>query len=364
MWVTDAVWDSEYTTYTSTDAVNPSGNYKPTSGGPLSEITLSSSAGIQPRGAPSTAAFPCPLYDEQQYIDSNGDLYDIQCSTNYPGNNITIIPGITNEQCILACDNHSGSPACVAVSWMISTGNCELKSNISQILYDQLGYDSAKTHTYSRAASSTPAPTPPTITSNPVCPDNNNTRYTDVFGFTHHIRCGLGIVGDASYAAHADSFSNCLNYCDLLGGCAGVTYTDGAASNASNCKPYTSFEGYSPSTSIGSYSGVPINGATNTEGQLNVCGIGYNQTSYMDTFGKSYFIGCNQKMGSSRALYSMVTDTLEGCLTYCSLYSGCVGVGFTGYPVRTDTPNCFPMAATGSVTYYGMDSYAMRNDLK
>lgn len=190
--------------------------------------------------------------------------------------------------------------------------------------------------------------------------NTNNTIYDDIFGYPYYVKCGRDIIGDNAYPAHADTFAKCLEYCDLLVGCAAVTYLDGAAQTDANCFPYSSFIGYS-SGPAGVYSGVPKNGTSDGAVQAtpNLCAPdpnGYNQSVYSDYFGNDYFIGCDQNVAGAgppggQDLKATVADTLLGCLTYCSIYNGCVGVDFTGFPVQQNAANCYPKFSTGAITY-------------
>ena len=179
----------------------------------------------------------------------------------------------------------------------------------------------------------------------------------DNFGYAYYVKCGLQIVGDNLYPVHADTFYKCLEYCDLIVGCAAVTYLDGAASTDSNCYPYSSFDGYSSGPSD-IYSGVPQNGTSEgyPDATGDPCAQGYNQSEFLDTFGNYYFIGCDQNVAGSgppggQDLLAYVADDLDGCLTYCSLYDTGVAVDFTGFPVQQNAANCYPKYSTGNITY-------------
>ena len=184
-----------------------------------------------------------------------------------------------------------------------------------------------------------PVSTEPTISSDPVCPDNNNTRFSDVFSTTYDVRCGLGIIGNAGTVAHADSFPKCLDYCDILGNCAGVAYVDPGSSTAPNCAPYSTFSGYNSGPS-NIYTGVSTSGPTDGSAsnmQLCPADAGTNAT---DTFGTQYSIGCDVNRAGTGALLSTVTPTLDGCLLYCSIYLTCNYAVFT--PTTAGSANCFP----------------------
>ncbi|KAL8825407.1 MAG: hypothetical protein Q9191_004439 [Dirinaria sp. TL-2023a] len=357
--------------------------------------TTTSSAGSS-AATPSSPEYPCQAYDGKQYLSSASASYTIQCNTSYYGTDL-ISPHVDSFQaCIAACDNYVPSPqtandaSCVAVTWGDGNpgGNCYLKSSISSTNYNQNGQYSAyksnsnqlSSGSTSQSSSSTSQPAPvqntqsstssthavqntqsatgtgtgssaePTLT-NPTCPANNNTRYTDVFGTTFEVKCGRNIDGDNLYAAHADTFGKCIEYCDILSGCAAVTYLDGAQTTQSNCYPYSTFRFYDDQAGAdGVYSGVPVNGGTTTGANSNqqLCTQDDGQ-KITDAFGNSYTIGCNKTI-TGNDLLSTVAHTLDGCLTYCSTYNTCVAVTFTGYPVGSNQANCYPKSQIGTVS--------------
>ena len=437
---------------------------------PASIISGTTSTGTL---SPSAAAFPCPDYDGKYYIDSTQQAYGIECSTSYPGNDLTTPHTDTMEDCIAACDNYVPSPSvgggkpCIAFSWGQGNvgGNCYLKSAIGTRSYGDGGVDSGYKYGYQGSASSgsstpgstsastptgsgtttssptvasstnsgmatssslnngyglgsstsgsaTTSPSPsatsssssstsssasttsttsqtgttpvttPTSTNTPdsgtttsttptsgtgttsaeptvataFCPSNNNTRFTDVFGTTFEVRCGLQVDGNNAHPAHADTFAKCLEYCDILEGCAAVTYQDGASAVNSNCYPYSSFRYYSTAGPAGLFSGVPVNGPTTGGGVNNQLCPQDNQTTFPDRFGNTYNIGCDQTITGSD-LYATVADTLEGCLTYCSTYNTCVAVTWTGVTTGNGA-NCYPKSSSGTVSYQGGIQYA------
>ena len=194
-------------------------------------------------------------------------------------------------------------------------------------------------------------PTPiPTLTRTPVCPNDNNTRYVDSLGVLYDTRCGFQIDGDNAQPAHADTFPKCLEFCDLLGGCAAVTYLDGAPSTQANCYPYSVFRAITRNGPDGVFSGIPVGGPTPINAQYNsgdVC-VGSNNGTYTDVFGGQYLTGCNQNIlggPGGTDLKATALRTLKACLTYCTHYNTCVSVDFTGFPVQGNAGNCYPKFA-------------------
>ena len=211
-----------------------------------------------------------------------------------------------------------------------------------------------------------PSTTETTITSDPVCPGNNNTRYQDIYSTTYDVRCGLLIVGAQGYPAHADTFTKCLEYCDILGGCAGVTYNDPAASTDGNCIPYSTFTGYSASTLPNTYSGVATNGPTVSAATDALCPAD-NGTTYNDAFGNTYNIGCDLNLAGNGPstggnFWGTYTSNLDACLLYCSIYLGCNLVDFLASVTASSQANCFPYvnATSAPATAQSGSQYAQR----
>ncbi|KAL8692861.1 MAG: hypothetical protein Q9218_002184, partial [Villophora microphyllina] len=248
---------------------------------------------------PTLAAQPCPQSDGQTYIDPSGVVNDIACNVAYPGNDLSTPHFDAFEDCIHACDTYipdpsvSGGQSCVAATWSAGNvgGNCYLKYAIGQIRYGNSNDCSAKLHNYTipsgvsssstsisrtttRSSTSTIAPinagttstSPPPSTSSTtaLCPTQNLTTYTDPFTQSYEIHCGQQISGDVAYRSfHADSLDRCLQFCDILTSCVGVTYPGDTADVArANCYPYTAFRSWTSTSNTALTAGRPVNGST------------------------------------------------------------------------------------------------------
>ncbi|KAL9132214.1 MAG: hypothetical protein Q9217_000018 [Psora testacea] len=205
------------------------------------------------------------------------------------------------------------------------------------------------------------------IATSPVCPQDNNALYTDVLGVDYNVNCGINVDGDNSQPLHADTFTECILYCDMYAGCAGVTYADGNNGNPAtntNCYPYSTFRYYSSQALQNAlYVAIPAAGPNNaTEFQDNLCtDPNYGDDSiFTDVFGNQYLIGCGKNLDGSQ-LACMATDSLEACADYCSLYDGCVAATFTGSgPPGPDQCNCNPLSTTGTSSVSLNVAYAIR----
>ena len=96
--------------------------------------------------------YPCPEFDGSSYADATGSKYNIQCSTDYPGNDLPAVHTDTFEECLKACDTYvPGSSAeadnyapCVGVSWGAGnpSENCYLKYQITTVKHNDVGLSS------------------------------------------------------------------------------------------------------------------------------------------------------------------------------------------------------------------------------
>ena len=98
------------------------------------------------------APYPCPDLDGSSYTGATGSKYNIQCSTDYPGNDLPAVHTDTFEECLKACDDYvPGSSAeahnyasCVGVSWGAGnpSANCYLKYLITTVKHNDVGISS------------------------------------------------------------------------------------------------------------------------------------------------------------------------------------------------------------------------------
>lgn len=183
------------------------------------------------------------------------------------------------------------------------------------------------------------------------CPIGNNTIYTNGFGTEYNALCGRDLIGDVGFSAYTDSFEKCLDFCDIFGGCAGVTYSSTNSSSQANCLPYTTFTSYAEGTPS-LLSGVPINGPAINEFANRILCPAFDNQTVTDPLAKSYLIGCDKTLSGNAYIAPTVLKTLAACLLYCSLDDGCSAVTFTGYPQpaigAAVSYNCFPRSSTVS----------------
>ena len=183
------------------------------------------------------------------------------------------------------------------------------------------------------------------------CPIENNTIYTNEFGTEYNALCGRDLIGDAGFPAYTDSFEKCLDFCDIFGGCAGVTYSSTNSSSQANCLPYSTFTSYAEGTPS-LLSGVAVNGPAFNEFANRILCPAFDNQTVTDPFAKSYLIGCDKTLSGNADIAPTVLKTLAACLLYCSLDDGCSAVTFTGYPPpaigAAVSYNCFPRSSTVS----------------
>ena len=196
-------------------------------------------------------------------------------------------------------------------------------------------------------------------TSTPVCPADNNTQYTDFAGSVYDIKCGLQITGENYQAVHADTFNDCIEYCDLVTDCAAITYQAGASADETNCYPYSLFDSYNIDSPVGVYSAVLANNGTTGEiiDPQSLC-PGLNGSEFKDPGGYTYLIGCDQELNGADLAPAVAPD-LSGCLQYCDTYATCIGVDFG--PGANDVDNgynCYPKSTFQNISYVGGIQFA------
>ena len=182
-----------------------------------------------------------------------------------------------------------------------------------------------------------------------ACPGDDYSQETDPLGVPYNVNCDLQLRGDNLQPLHADNLDACLQNCDMVKGCAGTTYVDATNDEQTNenCFPYSKVTGLSDQDLVKDlYAAVAVEGPNNaTEYQENLCtdpnyGDGSTYTNvYADTFD----ISCGKTLTVGVQLAPLASDSLLGCLSYCSLYPGCVAVVFFGDgPPPPNTRNCYP----------------------
>lgn len=182
--------------------------------------------------------------------------------------------------------------------------------------------------------------------------------------------CGRDLVGANAEAAHADTFDECLNICDIVSGCEGVTFllqVPPPPVAQKNCHPYRNVVDYQSPAAVGAL----LSGVTSDRTILNntfsydpICPGDRNIT---DAFGIQYAIGCDKNI-TGTDVAPTVTQSLNGCLLYCSNFGGCVAVNYLGLPAPFNASlgralNCYPNLDTGSpesITSSPGSSYAKR----
>ena len=221
----------------------------------------------------------------------------------------------------------------------------------------------------STAAYSAPGgPNEPIAAREPNCNEvpayGDGDQYSDVFAIPYNIRCNLQVVGtNGDMAAHADTFTACLEYCSLLENCVAATFESGnnAANDNANCYVYYEFQSYSNTAPPNLFSGVAVDGpSTGAVEPGDLCGAQSgdpdvnNGVFDADRFGNCYTLGCGGQSITAPAggsLYPTVMTSLKACITYCSTYGTCVAVNWLGPHTQGDLakPNCVPLAATGAI---------------
>ncbi|PSK55733.1 hypothetical protein B9Z65_4611 [Elsinoe australis] len=93
----------------------------------------------------------CPAADGYTYKTADGVLWQIQCNTNYPDNDITTATASSLVSCIESCDTDI---QCIVATWVASTQLCTLKSDVP--IYSSLVQSPLKTHAVVRLSKIAP----------------------------------------------------------------------------------------------------------------------------------------------------------------------------------------------------------------
>ncbi|MCJ1257133.1 hypothetical protein MMC24_004958 [Lignoscripta atroalba] len=245
-------------------------------------------------------------------------------------------------------------------STLTSTSSSSTSSTLTSTSSSSILSTSSTSTLTQSGATSTP-------TNVPVCPGANNTQYTDPAGSTYDVKCGLDLNSTLApiSAVHADNYGACVEYCDIVGDCAGITW-DGTITgdNRTNCFPLANFVNYFVISRLDLYSAVLTNGGTtsgNYVTDIALCPT-YNSTSYTDPLGVQYFVGCNQTH-AGEDLAPAQSESFVACLEYCDMYSACIAVDWQnlGWPLNVNQYNCIPKSSIGAAAYQEQTSYAVRS---
>ena len=143
-------------------------------------VTLITLYGVQMSCALSNpATYPCPDLNGSIYAGAPGSSYHIQCSTDYPGNDLPAVHTDSFEECLKACDAYvPGSSAeaheyasCIGVSWGAGnpSANCYLKYQTTTVNHNHVGFSSGYHANYTPPESGTAnSGTSPSSTSTPA----------------------------------------------------------------------------------------------------------------------------------------------------------------------------------------------------
>ena len=149
----------------------------------------------------------CPEADGTLYKAPDGSEFQIQCNTNYYGNEDSSTQSSTLESCVDACDQDI---YCVGVAWTASSGLCSLKTSAAS------GYSSGDVHAAVRLGQKPPPRCPAGYTNG-----GSSGAYT--------IHCESGINGSFLASASEPTLGACLDWCDSWGtaNCGAVTWANG-----------------------------------------------------------------------------------------------------------------------------------------
>ncbi|TLD20146.1 hypothetical protein E2P81_ATG09216 [Venturia nashicola] len=149
------------------------------------------------------------------YQASNGGTYQILCSLDSYGGDISGAPSPSLSACMDTCDKTTG---CIDISY--TSGTCWLKSSLSNF-YANTNVISAKKQTTSTVSNTA---TPLSCTNNA----SNGTTYKAANGGSYTIRCQTDHYGGDIGSRTTTSLEECVNACDGTSGCIDISFLSGS----------------------------------------------------------------------------------------------------------------------------------------
>lgn len=154
--------------------------------------------------AATSASMPlsCPSANGTAY-GSNGLTFNIECSLDHAGGDLSGANTGTFDACIALC---SATATCVDVSFAPASGMCYLKSTLNAAVANS-GVWGARVGALS-------------------CPNNNATTY-NINGTLFSLECYIDRAGGDFKQVTASSLENCMNICSTTASCVDVSYVPG-----------------------------------------------------------------------------------------------------------------------------------------
>ncbi|QDS77917.1 hypothetical protein FKW77_000958 [Venturia effusa] len=256
------------------------------------------------------------------YQAANGGTYQVLCSQDTYGGDISGASSPSLASCIETCDKTAN---CIDASY--TGGNCWLKSSISGF-YSNTAVVSAKKISLSCANGA-----------------GDGTIITASNGGNYQVLCSQDSYGGDISGAASSSLAACLNTCDQTTGCIDVSYTGG------NCWLKSSISGFYANTNVISGKKVVSSATTTTTTtasnttSLSCTNNASNGTTYKAASGGSYLIRC-QTDHYGGDIGSRTTTSLSDCVDACDATSGCVDISFL-----SASPNCWLKGSPLAVGY-------------
>ncbi|MCJ1483954.1 hypothetical protein MMC06_004122 [Schaereria dolodes] len=359
----------------SSSTINPYGGSSTTSTlstlSPTSTSTSSSSSTTS--STSSTSSFTSTSTSSSTLTTSSTSSTSLLASTSTSSSSIPISSTTSSTSTTSTSTSTSTSSTTITTSSSSATSSTTIPNSYGGVTTSTTSTSSSTTTTsttiesgYGTSTSSTGGAT--TTPDAPVCPGANNTVYTDPAGSSYDIKCGLDINSTATpiSAVHADNQGDCVEYCDITGDCAAITWdVTITGAGQTNCFPFSQVQNYFSSALTELYSAVLVDGGTTSASYDNITAIcpTYNNTDYIDPLGFRYSIGCNQNYAGFDGAPAQ-TDSLEACLEYCDDYSVCEGVDWVSglEPLSENEYNCYPKQSfsDSGPSYQQQTTFAVR----
>ncbi|KAH9843276.1 PAN domain [Teratosphaeria destructans] len=310
------------------------------------------------------------------FTDSNGNTYQVQCSYDYNGNDLSSQSASSFKGCFATCDATSG---CTAFSFLggEGAGTCYLKSRAVSGSASTNGADSAKlisadssksmlatasaasnssstafggqtssisaavsssssalsTLSSSSASSSSNFSTTSSSSSTPTATGtakscsallSQGPTYTDANNHTYSIQCGYDFAGNDIGTA-GGYFADCYKACDQTSGCAAFSFVGGSSRGTCYLKSAAGNGGQNSNVDAAQLiSPLPTYSTAMGAASGSCASIGNSQlpTLYTDSNGASYEVQCQHDIPANDLTIESA-PTFQSCFAICDKTSGC-----------------------------------------
>lgn len=341
--------------------------------------------------SPTSSSLVCPDSNGALYTAASGSIYQVECSNDHAGGDLSLLYTTSLTACIDACDSTATCQSWSYVATVNGVSNpCYLKSDVgadqanSGVMGGKLvstavglGITSPSSSSNSITISTSSSSSAPTSTGL-GCPASDGATYTGASGKTYRVECFVDHVGGDILMQYVDSLTACIITCDLTTDCVAWSYApnpdtstspcymknlvgDGISNpnvmggelvtiSISNSSATTSSGGYAiaiqtPAESSSQISSPPAPAATYPPSSVPVCPDNDGQFITVKS-GKGYQVECyNDHTGGDLSM-DYVTSLMD-CIKLCDLTTGCEAFSWISAEDGSEQP-CYMKDSVGA----------------